>query len=429
MPRIRPENSTREETLGQTLGQGAYGAARLGGSGATVWKGGEIEFPKVRYLITHRVVPTRPWYSYAWPEAIGLDQAGQPVAYAMAQAKNGVDTMKLFSPVNVPAAFRVRVALNHIRSLIDLEACGYRRGDVPNSVFHDDGSITEFDLDSLQVTRPDAQFNGGFFKALTVPPELIDHFESGGGPGFEVTREHDAWVAAVLVWLLLMEGEHPFDFCWQGVGQRPHRSEIVKAGLWPYSGRFSDVTPRPATKRFDTLDAELQVLFEKAFLFGHPNADPQCRPALSAWESALARLDCGGDVTLDPAQWIAISSGHPVPAARKPVAPPPRRVRRARSIAGSLVVAGGGAAAALMVSAAGGPLLAPAKPLSAVEAAIASDLVSQQSLPGRAHSRPAANGFTRDTPWAPPIPLVDLADLPGAAPGANPSLWQELERR
>ena len=290
--RITPENSSRAETLGRTLGDGAFGEARLGRSGTCVWKSGDIEFDKVRYLINHRVVPTGPGHRYAWPEAIGVDQAtGSPVAYAMPHVGDGIDTVRLFSGVNVSAAFRVRVALNHVRSLIDLESYGYRRGDVPNSVFHRDGSITEFDLDSLQVTRPDVTFPGGYFKGLTVPPEVIEHFEGGGAPGFEVTREHDAWVVAVLVWLLLMEGEHPFDFHWIGIGKRPNRMAVVKAGLWPHSRRHREVEPRPGAKAFGSLDAELQTLFEKTFEWGH--SDPPCRPTLQAWESVLARLDGG----------------------------------------------------------------------------------------------------------------------------------------
>lgn len=292
--KVLPPLMSRAVSLGATIGVGGFGAAYDGPSGGYVYKVGAIDFRKVEHLIANRVVPSRPGYRYAWPEAVALDPAtGEPCAYAMQKADDGLETEKLFAPVGVPECFRVRVALNHVRSLLDLESSGYRRGDLPNSLFHRDASITEIDLDSLQVNHPGATFNAGYAKELTAPPEVLEHYHQGGGPGFETTREHDAWSIAVLVWLLLMLGEHPFDAAPVGAGDAGSVPERTKAGQWPHDANCHCAEPRRGARPLCSLDPELQSLFRQTFVDGHTNRDPRNRPTLQAWEAALARIDGG----------------------------------------------------------------------------------------------------------------------------------------
>jgi len=290
--KVRSPDSDRSITLGPTIGTGGFGSAYDSPSGAYVYKFGQINFEKVAHLIAHRVVPTRPGYRYAWPEEVCLDpSSGEPCSYAMQKAADGLDTETLFTRRSVPVWFRVRVALNHVRSLIDLEAAGYRRGDLPNSLFHRDGSITEIDLDSLQVNHPGAVFNSGYAKASTASPEVLEHYRSGGGPGFETTREHDAWALATLVWLVLMWGEHPFDAVPVGAGAAKNLAERVVAGQWPHDPNCTAAEPRPGARPLSGLGPALQGLFRQTFVDGHPNRDPRNRPTLQAWEKALEAVD------------------------------------------------------------------------------------------------------------------------------------------
>ncbi|QDV74546.1 hypothetical protein [Botrimarina mediterranea] len=290
--KVLHRNAQAPTTLGATVGVGGYGAAYEGPTGSHVYKLGEVDFGKVAHLIANRVVPTMQGYCYAWPEAVCLDPvSGYPCCYAMQKANDGVETEMLFSGLQVPEWFRVRVVLNHVRSLIDLEAAGYRRGDLPNSLFHRDASITEIDLDSLQVNHPGATYHSGAAKVTTAPPEVLEHYQQGGGPGFETTREHDAWAFASLAWLVLMRGEHPFDAVPVGAGAAANLTQRVLAGQWPHDPNCATAEPRPGSLPLSYLDPSLQSLFRQTFVDGHPNRDPRNRPTLQAWEKALQPLD------------------------------------------------------------------------------------------------------------------------------------------
>lgn len=288
---LLPNNDTAFP-LGPTIGMGGYGRTHDWASGEDVAKVTEVYLAKLEYLIANRLVPTRIGHRYAWPYAIIRDATtGQPCGCVMQKAVDGIDTERLFSPVPLPKWIRVRVATNHVHSLIDLEAAGYRRGDFPNSLFHQDGSITEVDLDSLQINHPGATFNGGNVKAITAPPEVLEHFRGGGEPGFETTREHDAWSIAVLIWLILMQGEHPFDAVPVGPGAAADIDERTRAGHWPHDPNCLEAEPRPGSRPLTDLEPTLQSLFRQTFVDGHPNRDPRNRPTIQAWAKVLEPID------------------------------------------------------------------------------------------------------------------------------------------
>lgn len=290
--RVLLRNSKNPFSLGQTIGYGGYGTVRDLPTGDGAAKEGLIDFIKVDYLIHNRVMPTRRGYWYAWPDAICLDPVSrEPCAYIMQKVLDGVDTERLFSPVKVPEWYRIRVALNYARALIDLENSCYRSLDLPNAILHQKATLTLVDIDSLAVNHPGATFYGGNAKAATAPPEVLEHYRSGGGPDFETTREHSAWAFASLAWLLVMRGEHPFDAVPACGGAATSTDERVIAGQWPHDSSCPYATPRPGSRPLSDLAPELQSLFRQAFVDGHPNRDPRNRPRLEDWERALEPLD------------------------------------------------------------------------------------------------------------------------------------------
>jgi|GEM_PF-7088314 len=286
------EKSGSQVCLGPEIGCGGQGTLRQLDTDHFVAKTGNIDEAKLRYLAAHPVIPSANGYSFAWPYDVLVDPGTQQLAgYVMPRVQDGTDVIGLYSASWLPDSFRTRVSLNHIRAMMDLELAGFRVGDLPNSIVHNrQGEITLIDIDSLQVSRSDAQFNCGCVKLDTIPPELIELFRAANGDDYETTREHDAWSVAVVIWQIYFAGEHPFDFRWVGTGPRLKRTEVVELGWWPHSRAYPDVEPRRGIRPFVKLDLELQSLFRRTFDDGHSQRNPTMRPQLREWEAVLSRM-------------------------------------------------------------------------------------------------------------------------------------------
>jgi len=320
------KNSGYKVLLKLPVGAGGVGEARLHGTNQTVLGKvffEELPFQKLEYLIAHPVVPSRSGYRFAWPIDIGLHPvSNEPVCFFMTRAEDAVDFEAICKAGHwLPLKFLYRVAHHHACSLFDLEQANIHRGDMPNSMVHQDGSITEIDLDSVQITRPDANFTCGWVKHSTIPPELIRFF-ANDRKDFITTSEHDRWSFAVMLWMLLNGGEHPFACRWLGAGGRPPLLERIERGLWPHSSLHPEVAPRRGSKSLSDFDPELAYLFRRTFDSGH--ASPQQRPLVGEWIAVLSRLDSAGDVTLSLKDWECVKQG----TVGQPAAPPAKPLSR-----------------------------------------------------------------------------------------------------
>src|SRR5207248_2277696 len=94
----------------------------------------------------------------------------------------------------------------------------------------------------------------------------------------------DAFGLAVLIFLLLMEGVHPFAAVSKGAGAPPTLAENIKAGRWPYLAK-SKATPPPFALPFEALPTGLQTLFTQCF--GEGQSMPTARPTAGEWQRAL----------------------------------------------------------------------------------------------------------------------------------------------
>ncbi len=144
------------------------------------------------------------------------------------------------------------------------------------------------DADSVQVRDN----NGKVFPCIVgmnefIAPELR-------GTDFQRTiREpyHDNFSLAIVIFLLLMEGFHPFN----GVPANPNAeipdnmtSRCMEYGIFPYY-HTDKCLPSPNSPPFSMLDPQLRNLFIRAFVKGHQS--PSSRPSASEWALTLNNVE------------------------------------------------------------------------------------------------------------------------------------------
>src|SRR4051794_16837561 len=233
----------------------------------------------------------------AWPVDLLTGPGGRFAGFLMPRAE-GPRLFELYNPVSRRRAAplcdwgRMHRAGASLAAAFDaLHGHGYVVGDVNESnilVSPEDASVTLVDADSFQVRDPrtGAVHRSGVGKAEFTPPELQ------GARFAEVDRapEHDRFGLAVLLYLLLMEGTHPFAqrFEAEAAGSPPVEARI-RRGLYPHARLDDDCKPPRLAPPIETLDAGVQALFRRCFVDGH--ADPAARPSPAEWRAALERAE------------------------------------------------------------------------------------------------------------------------------------------
>lgn len=121
-------------------------------------------------------------------------------------------------------------------------------------------------------------------QAEFLPPEV-------SGKDLRLTRRgksSDVFGLAILVWMLIKQGSHPFAWRHLKGGSVPGLDEIIRSGGWPFAPQKPlpiDVTPVDVGIRFRDLPPTIQSLFTRAFRDGH--TDPSKRPSAQEWAEAL----------------------------------------------------------------------------------------------------------------------------------------------
>ncbi|HEV7587930.1 MAG TPA: hypothetical protein VGO40_07335 [Longimicrobium sp.] len=286
----------------------------------------------------------------AWPADLLLDGRGRFAGFVMPRAE-GPRLFEFYNPVSRREtaggfhAGRMHRAGRNLAAAFDaLHAAGYVVGDVNESnllVSPIDSGVTLVDADSLQVRDAEsgAVFRSRVGKPEFTPPELQ-------GVSFEEvdrTEVHDRFGLAVLLFLLLMEGTHPFAARLDADGEAPPVEERIRRGLFPHASDHDDCHPPRLSPRFDALHPPLQALFVRAFVGGH--ADPAARPSPAEWRDALQSAEsalavCAANplhrhgAHLDACPWCertALLGGRdpfPAPGTAMVRAPRPPRPRR-----------------------------------------------------------------------------------------------------
>jgi DNA-binding helix-hairpin-helix protein with protein kinase domain/RNA polymerase subunit RPABC4/transcription elongation factor Spt4 len=233
--------------------------------------------------------------SIAWPNDLLYNAQGQLVGYVMVNVQNAVPLLLVFNPRSrartLPSFNRRylhRAARNLAAALGALHASNYIVGDLneSNVMVTPSSLITLIDADSFQVQRrigaKPVLHPCPVGKLEYTPPELQ-------GKTFALVPrqpEHDRFGLAVLIFQLLMEGNHPFRAQWFGSGDPPPVEDRIRDGAWPYAAQPGQpIAPPRGAPPLETLHPALVKLARQCFVAGH--TDPRARPWPEEWEEAL----------------------------------------------------------------------------------------------------------------------------------------------
>jgi len=196
----------------------------------------------------------------------------------MPKITGGIPIHKLYNPKdrrtnfhNFTWQYLHRTARNLASAVAAVHAKGYVIGDLneSNILVQPTALVTLVDTDSFQVRHP----NGQVFRCPVGKPDYIAPELQGKLLSLtDRTPEQDRFALAVLIFLLLMEGSHPF----RGANP-PEIGNRIRQGLFPNLTRF--------TLHPDVLHPEVWQNFERCFIQGHQN--PHARPEAADWLGAL----------------------------------------------------------------------------------------------------------------------------------------------
>jgi len=230
----------------------------------------------------------------AWPTGLLSARTGQAVGLTMPQIAGHRDIHQLYSPKSRRTAFPeadwrflVRVAANVARAFATVHAAGHVVADVNHSgiLVSPDARVKLIDCDSFQVTVGGRTFPCDVGVSVFVAPELQDRPLTG------LTRmpNHDDFGLAVMIFLVLFMGRHPYAGRYIGEGEMPIE-RAIKEHRFAYGQQraaFGMEQP-PATPPLDIVSLPVAALFERAFA---PEAVQLGRPTAAEWVAALADLE------------------------------------------------------------------------------------------------------------------------------------------
>jgi tetratricopeptide (TPR) repeat protein len=183
--------------------------------------------------------------------------------------------------------YLIRTARNIAIVTDSLHAKGYAIGDVneSNILVALDTIVTFVDTDSFQVPGHGKNFRCQVGKPEYTPPEL----QGVSFKEIDRTQAHDLFGLGVLIFQLLMQGQHPFAGKYLGQGETPEIKDRIKAGHFQHGNKQVPYVPIPLAPAFTILPLRLQELFIQCFETGH-NA-PDLRPTAEQWNQALEEAD------------------------------------------------------------------------------------------------------------------------------------------
>ena len=233
----------------------------------------------------------------AWPTDVVRDVAGAVVGFRM-PAVDLNSSLPLFTAYN-PDARRsdlagiswrhlVRTGRNLASVVGALHAAGYVVGDLNESNVLVDrrALVTILDCDSIQVADPGT---GELHHCGVARPEFLAPELAGRDLSTTARRlPSDRFALAVMVFLLLREGVHPYAGIWRGRGEPPDLSARMRGRRFPHVP-LTRSSPPPASLGLRGLGFKVRLLFLRAFVLGPFLA--AARPSAPAWERALTGLE------------------------------------------------------------------------------------------------------------------------------------------
>ena len=237
--------------------------------------------------------------SLAWPLDLLYAPSGQLAGYLMPHIEKAVTLLDVFNPrqrtqilPEFNRRYLHRAARNLAAAMGALHARGYVVGDIneSNILVTPRALVTMIDIDSFQVREPAR--TGAIVYTCPVarqeytPPEL----QGKALENTERSPEQDAFGLGVIIYQMLMEGNHPFRARWLGPGEPPPIEERIRRGCFPYRNPpICPVAPPPLTPSLDSLHPVVAGLVLRCFIDGHRS--PQNRPTPEQWEQAISEAE------------------------------------------------------------------------------------------------------------------------------------------
>ena len=221
-------------------------------------------------------------------------RTGEAVGLVMPKVIGHKDIHHLYSPKSrrshFPKAnwhFLVRAAANLARAVASVHEAGCVIGDVnPSGILvSQDAQVRLIDCDSFQISAEGRQFLCHVGVPHFTPPEL----QKRDLTGVVRTTDHDNFGLAVMVFLLLFMGRHPFAGRFLGRGDMPIEQAIAEYRFVYGANRASSQMEQPpGTPSLDIASPGVALLLERALAATTP---PGGRPTALDWIAGLEALE------------------------------------------------------------------------------------------------------------------------------------------
>lgn len=231
----------------------------------------------------------------SWPlDLLSIQKSGQPIGLLMPKISGRKDVHHLYSPKSRRSEFQradwrflIRAAANTARAFAAVHGAGCVIGDVNHGgvLVAQDATVRLIDCDSFQVSAEGRQFLCEVGVETFTPPELQGRSFSG----VIRSENHDAFGLAVMIFLLLFMGRHPFAGRFTGAGDMPI-ARAIKEVRFPYGSRanWAEMSRPPGTPALSIVGPELERLFEVAFA---RESLREGRPSARDWVTGLVALE------------------------------------------------------------------------------------------------------------------------------------------
>jgi hypothetical protein len=292
--------SGRALRLGKKLAEGAAGAAFvLDGDPGVIFKllsePSDEDERRIKAMLQVSVPIRVPGASavIAWPNDLVFDGGGRYVGFLMPSApgpapvnlaqlalrrereKNVGPNLGWDALLAVCASYSAAIAALHAFPIVLCDI------NLKNVVVSGDLTVTVIDCDSIQIEVASQFYGSRFCQDEFLAPELKEIADLAG---HRRDQSSDRWALAVLIWMTLMDGHHPFAGVWSGRGE-PDRDEHAAVGRFPYARGSAPLAPSPEAPPWRAMPRNLRKLFLTTFTDGAQR--PERRPSALEWGSAL----------------------------------------------------------------------------------------------------------------------------------------------
>jgi DNA-binding helix-hairpin-helix protein with protein kinase domain len=222
----------------------------------------------------------------AWPlDLLHAGKNGPVCGFVMPRITDCEPIHKVYGPShrkgsfpNADWKFLVRTAKNLAAAFYIIHKYGYVIGDVNegNILVTKKACVRLIDCDSFQVQTRDTIYHCEVGVAQFTPPELQKSKD------FKMlrTQNHDNFGLAILIFLLLFMGRHPFSGVYKGNDDMPIERAIAEYRFaFGRSAALRAMSPPPNSVGLPIVPGEVSSLFEQAFaesglhLLGRPSAN------------------------------------------------------------------------------------------------------------------------------------------------------------